>query len=173
MSPEEVRLRSLYLFQACSHAVNEFKNRLLTTFPAQPLTSTLMLDRSLTRELGMLFRYWTTRQIWDQLEDAEADAKNLNLALLRLFTDGFKLPKDGSGLKYAELSSPSEEVQELGQRMTAALGMEHQPLLDALHAGIVGWRDEVTRQTKEALELPIIQLSSLVKAQAEEATGET
>ena len=172
MSPEDIRLRSLYLFYACSRSVNACKDRLLTTFPDQPMTSTLVLDRSLIRELGILFRYWTTRQIWDQLEDAEADAKNLNLALLRLFTDGFKLPKDGSGLKYAELSSPSEEVRELGQRITAALGMEHQPLLDELNAGIVGWRDEVTRQTKEALELPISQISSLVKTWAESSSSE-
>ena len=171
MSPEDIRLRSLYLFYACSRSVNACKDRLLTTFPDQPMTSTLVLDRSLIRELGMLFRYWTTRQIWDQLEDAEADAKNLNLALLRLFTDGFKLPKDGSGLKYAELSSPSEEVRELGQRITAALGLEYQPLLDELSAGIVGWRDDVTRHTKAALELPIGEISSAVKEWAQQSVG--
>src|SRR3989338_7345209 len=172
MSPDEIRLRAFYLFYSCSGWVTEQKDRLLMPSPDQPMSSTLVLDRSLIRELGMLFRYWTTRQIWDLLEDAEADAKNLNLALLRLFTDGFKLPKDGSGLKYAELSSPSEEVRELGHRITAALGMEHQPLLDELNAGIVGWRDEVTRQTKEALELPISQISSLVKTWAESSSSE-
>ena len=171
MSPEEIRLRSLYLFFTCSRAVNEFKDRLLTTFPSSPLTATLVLDRSLKRELGILFRYWTTRQIWDRLEDAEADAKNLNLALLRLFTDGFKLPKDGSGLRYAELSNASEEVQELGQRITAALGMEHQPLLDELHAGILAWRDEVNRYTKDALELPLTRISTFVKEWAEPSAG--
>ena len=48
----------------------------------------------------------------------------------------------------------------------------HQPLLDELNAGIVGWRDEVTRQTKEALELPIGHISSLVKTWAETSSGE-
>ena len=163
MSPEEIRLRSLYLFSACSRTVNTAKEHLLTTFPSPPLSSTVMLERSLTRELGILFRYWTTRQIWDHLEEAEADAKNLNLALLRLFTEGFKLPRDGSGLRYAELSNPSEEVQELGHRITAALGMEHQPLLGELQAGVLAWRDEITRYTKEALELPLGQISTTMK----------
>ena len=82
---------------------------------------------------------------------------------MRLFTEGFKLPKDGSGLRYAELSNPSEEVKELGQRMTAALGMEHQPLLDELQAGILAWRDEINRWTKDALELPLGQISAAMK----------
>jgi hypothetical protein len=173
MSPEEIRLRSLYLFFTCSRTVNTVKERLLTTFPSQPLTANLMLDRSLTRELGILFRYWTTRQIWDHLEDAEEDAKNLNLALLRLFTDGFKLPKDGSGLRYAELSHPSEEVKELSQRITAALGMEYQPLLDELQAGILSWRDDINRCTKNALELPLGQISTAMKEWSAESADET
>ena len=173
MSPEEIRLRSLYLFVTCSRAVNKCKDRLLTTLPSQPLTATVMLDRSLTRELGILFRYWTARQIWDHLEDAETDAKNLNLTLLRLFTEGFKLPKDGSGLRYAELSNPSEEVQELGSRITAALGMEHQPLLDELQAGILAWRDEIKRCTKDALELPLGHISTAMKEWSAESGNET
>ena len=172
MSPDEIRLRSLYLFYACSRAVTELKDRLLTTFPDQPITSSLVLDRALVRELGMLFRYWTTRQIWDLLEETEEDAKQLNLALLRLFTEGFRLPKDGSGLRYAELSSPSEEVRELGQRITAALGLEHQPLLDELSAGIVGWRDDVTRHTKAALDLTIGEVSSAVKEWAQRSVSD-
>ena len=163
MNPEEIRLRSLYLFVTCSRTVDTAKGRLLATFPSQPRSSTVMLERSLTRELGILFRYWTTRQIWDRLEDAEEDAKHLNLALLRLFTEGFKLPKDGSGLRYAELSNPSEEVQELGQRITVALHMEHQPLLDELQAGILAWRDDINRWTKDALELPLGQISTAMK----------
>ena len=163
MNPEEIRLRSLYLFVTCSRTVTTVKERLLATFPSPPLTANVMLDRSLTRELGILFRYWTTRQIWDHLEEAEEDAKQLNLALLRLFTEGLRLPKDGSGLRYAELSNPSEEVRELGQRIAAALGMEHQPLLEELQAGILAWRDEINRWTKEALELPIGQISTAIK----------
>lgn len=173
MDLEEVRLRSLYLFMTCSRTVSAARARLLATFSSPPLSSTVMLERSLTRELGILFRYWTTRQIWDRLEDAEEDAKQLNLASLRLFTEGFKLPKDGSGLRYAELSNPSEEVKELSQRMTAALGMEHQPLLDELQAGILAWRDEINRCTKDALELSVDQISIAMKEWSAESSKDT
>src|SRR6185295_15941804 len=105
------------------------------------------IEKSLTRELGMLFRYWITRQIWERLEAREEDAKQLNLAVLRLFTNGFKLPKDGSGLRYAELSSPAEEVRELGHRITNALGMEHAPLLAELQGSILTWRQAIVQHT--------------------------
>ena len=169
MSPEEVRLRALYLFLACSRAVDQFKERLAATFPNQPLTARLVLDKALRKELGLLFRYWTTREIWSLLEASEADAKNLNLALLRLFTDGFRLPKDGSGLRYAELSSAVEEVLELGHRLTVTLGMEYPPLLAELQAGILSWREKIIRSTREALELPLDELTAQAKAWARQA----
>ncbi len=167
MTPEEIRLRSVYLFLACSQAVEQFKDRLVATFPSPPLSTVVILERSLRRELGLLFRYWTTRQIWQRLEEREADAKQLNLALLRLFTDGFRLPKDGSGLRYAELSTLAEEVQELSHRISNVLGMEHQPLLIELQGAILPWRDAVAKYTTDALELPLEQLSASIKDWAE------
>lgn len=163
MAPEEVRLRSLYLFLACSHAIEAFTQRLIATFPSPTVSSRLLLDRSLRRELGILFRYWTTRQIWNSLEADEASAKALNLALLRLFTEGFRLPRDGTGLRYAEMSDPAEEAREVSQRVTGALGMEHAPLLAELHGGLPSWRDAVLRQTREALGLSLPEISDAVK----------
>ena len=167
MTQEDVRVRSLYLFLASSRAVEECKDHLAATFPAQPLSARLQLDRAIRRELGMLFRYWITRQVWDLLEEHEEDAKALNVALLRLFTEGFRLPRDGSGLRYAELSTPAEEVQELMHRMTSALEMTHQPMLEALQEGILSWRDAVARHTNDALELPLEELTVKVKEWAE------
>ncbi len=169
MIPDEVRLRAIYLFLACSRAVDQFKERLAATFPEQPLTARLVLDKALRRELGMLFRYWTTREIWNRLDRNETDAKDLNLALLRLFIDGFKLPKDGSGLRYAELSTPMEEVLELSHRITIALGMEHPPLLTELQAGILPWREKVMKYTRDALELPFEEVTAQAKAWARQA----
>ena len=163
MTEEEIRIRSTYLFLACSQAVEQFKDRLVATFPHPPLSSTLLLDKLLRRELGLLFRYWATRKIWERLESNEADAKDLNLAVLRLFVEGFNLPKDGSGLRYAELSTPAEEARELGHRVTDALGMEYQPLLTQLQSGIVLWRDSILKHTIEALERPTDELTAKVK----------
>ena len=170
MNPEELRVRSLYLFLACTRAVDQFKARLLTTMPS-PIPSQPMVERMLRRELGLLFRYWITRQVWERLEASEADAKKLNLALLRLFTEGFRLPKDGSGLRYAEMSTLAEEVRELSHRITNALGAEHPALLSELSAAILPWRDAVGRYTVEALELPVTQLTSSVKEWAERMPG--
>ncbi len=168
MTQEDIRVRSLYLLLVSSRAVEEFKNHLAATFPAQPLSARLQLDRAIWRELGMLFRYWITRQVWDLLEDHEEDAKALNVALLRLFTENFRLPRDGSGLRYAELSTPAEEVQELMQRLTNALEMTHQPMLEALQGGILSWRDAIARHTIEALQWPIEELAVKIKEWAEQ-----
>ena len=166
MTDDEIRIRSLYLFFASAQAVDRCKRQLTATFADAPLSSNLVIEKSLTRELGMLFRYWITRQIWERLEAHEEDAKQLNLAVLRLFTNGFKLPKDGSGLRYAELSSPAEEVRELGHRITNALGMEHAPLLAELQGSILTWRQSIVQHTVNALEQPVSQLATSVKTWA-------
>jgi len=167
MTQEEIRIRSMYLFLACSRAVEQLKDRLVTTCASWPPAAAPRLEGSLRRELGMLFRYWTTRRIWVRLDSNEADAKLLNLALLRLFTDGFHLPRDGSGLRYAELSTLADEVRELSHRITNALGVEHPPLLAELQGSIAQWRDAVLGYTTEALERPVDQLATHVKAWAE------
>ncbi len=163
MSPEEIRIRSLYLFLACSQAIEQFKDRLVATVQSPPPLVKPLLDKSLKRELALLFRYWATRQIWERLDSNELNAKQLNLALLRLFVEGFRLPKDGSGMRYAEFSSVGEEARELSHRITNALGLEHPPLLKELEGAILPWRDAVITFTVDALELPLDQLSTSIK----------
>jgi hypothetical protein len=172
MSPEEIRTRALYLFLMCSQAVEQFAERLMARLPPAPGQSQRLAGQSLRREVGLLFRYWTTRQIWVQLESSEVDAKRLNLALLRLFTERFKLPRDGSGLRYAELSTLAEEVKELSARVTSALGPTSQPLVVELAGGIAPWRDAVSRYTSDALERPVQELAENVQAWAGRTPGQ-
>ena len=163
-SREEIRLRATYLFLACSRVIEQLKEDLAAYLPSPALRLKRLLERPLRRELGLLVRYWTTRQIWQRWEANEADAKQLNLVLLRLFTEEFKLPKDGTGLRYAELSTLEEEARELGRRMTNAFEVEHQPLLRELYQRLLPCRDAVLRYTVEALQLPLEQLQSRVSA---------
>ncbi|MDP3774664.1 MAG: hypothetical protein Q8Q85_10400, partial [Gemmatimonadales bacterium] len=121
-------------------------------------------EKLIRRELGLLFRYWTTREIWQALDADEAGAKAMNLALLRLFTDGFKLPRDGTGLRYAELSSAADEVKELAQRLSAALGPLPEAFTSELQSGILPWRDAVLQHTREALDLPLPRIQETVRA---------
>ena len=167
MTQEEITVRSMYLFLACSQAIEQFAARLAATIPAPDPSLKPALDRSLKRELGLLFRYWVSQQIWERLDASEADAKNLNLALLRLFTEAFKLPRDGSGLRYAALSSMREEIQELSRRITDALGTADKALVMELEGAILPWRDAITKYTSDALETPLEPLSASVKALVE------
>lgn len=165
MSPEEIQVRSRYLFLLCSQAIEQVAGRLTTMAPS-PIARPL-LDRSIKKELALLFRYWATRQIWERLESSEPDAKNLNLAVLRLFFEGFRLPKDGSGMRYAELSTAGEEIRELSRRITTALGGEQPALLKELDGAVLSWRRVVVKYTADALTLPLEELASRMKAWAE------
>lgn len=163
MTEEEIRIRSIYLFLACSQVVDEAKQQLVASLPQPPLSSRLLLERAITRELGLLFRYWATRIIWEKLSASENDAKQLNLALLRLFTSGMKIPRDGSGLKYAEMSSVADEVRELGLRLTNALGSQQPPLLAVLQGGVMAWRASIVQRTADAINRPPDQLTAEIK----------
>lgn len=163
MTDEEIRVRSLYLFLACARAVDQLAARLAATLPPRTAAEQAVIDRSLKRELGLLFRYWATQQIWERLEANEADATRLNLAILRMFTEAFRLPRDGSGLRYAELSSLADEIQELGRRMTNSLGVSHPPLVGELEGAILPWRDAIVQYATDALQQPLDRLSASVK----------
>ncbi len=159
MTPEEIQPRSLYLYLACARAASETAQRLVRALAVEePRT-----DKIVRRELGLLFRYWTTREIWQALDADEASAKAMNLALLRLFTDGFKLPRDGTGLRYAELSSAAEEVNELSHRLAGVLGRLPEPFMSELSNGILPWRDAVLLATREALGLPIARIDDAIR----------
>ena len=167
MTQDEIRVRSMYLFLACSQAIEQFTARLVATIPPPDPLRKSSVERSLRRELGLLFRYWASQQVWERLESSETDAKDLNLALLRSFTEAFKLPRDGSGLRYATLSSMHEEVQELGRRITDALGLSDKALVTELESAILPWRDAITQYTSDALETPLEQLATSVRALVE------
>ena len=164
MVPEELRVRSLYIFLSCSRAIEEASGRVRAAVPDSLSSVQPALDKTLKKELALLFRYWATRRIWERLGSDELGAKELNLALLRLFFEGFKLPKDGSGMRYAELSTVSEEIRELAHRVAHALGGEHPPLLEELERAILPWRDAVLQCTAEALSRSTEDLSSAIAA---------
>ncbi len=163
MDAEEIRWRSTYLFLTCARVVEQLAGRLIATFPDPPLYLKLTMERSLKRELGLLARYWATRQIWEALEAKEADAKQLNVAILRLFTQAFSLPRDGSGLRYAELATLGEQTRELHRRVVAALDREHAPLLAELQRAIGPSRELVAHHTTHALELPLERIIEQMK----------
>jgi len=164
MIPEDIRLRATYLFLACSRAIEQLTESLVTHLPSPALRLKPLLEKPLRRELGLLVRYWTTRHIWQQWESNEAQAKQLNLVLLRLFTEEFRLPKDGTGLRYAELSTLEEDLRELSRRIINAIEVEHPPLLGELQEGLLPCREAVLRHTVEALQLPLDQLQSRISA---------
>ncbi|PIQ83547.1 MAG: hypothetical protein COV75_06925 [Candidatus Omnitrophica bacterium CG11_big_fil_rev_8_21_14_0_20_63_9] len=167
MTDEEIRVRSIYLYLSCSQAVERYIEQLLGTFAAPPASSRLTMQHALRRELGLIVRYWITRLVWQRLDANEADAKALNLALLRLFTEGLRLPRDGSGLRYAELSTLPEETLELQHRIVNAIGVEHAPLVAELQRSTGAWREATWRSTTEALDRPLDQLSETVRSWAQ------
>jgi len=169
MTSEEIRVRSVYLFLACSALIDQCRERLVATLPAPPRSARVMLEKAIARELGLLFRYWATRRIWERLGGNEADATQLNLALLRLFTNGFNLPRDGSGLRYAQLSTLAEEARELSHRMSGAIGMEHPPLLAEMQGSILAWHETVLRHVTEMMMRPLEQLTAGIKGWAQRA----
>jgi hypothetical protein len=163
MSPEEIRVRSLYLFLACSRAIEEGSGRLKATVPDSMPAVKSALDKAVKKELALVFRYWATRKIWERLESRELEAKELNLAVLRLFFEGFRLPKDGSGMRYAELSTVSDEAREVSHRLANALGVEHPPLAREIERALLPWRDAVLQYTTEALSRSVEELSRAIK----------
>ena len=101
MTPDEIRLRSLYLFLNCSQTIEQLSTRLLEAIASSPESRRPLLVQLLKRELGLLCRYWATRRIWERLASNEADAKALNLALLQLqrerLTDHLLHPRPMAG----------------------------------------------------------------------------
>lgn len=171
MTDDEIRIRSLYIFLSCSRAVEQVTGRLAATLPPAEFPVKAMAERPLRRELGLLFRYWTTRKIWEQLDASEQDAKRMNLALLRLFTEAFKLPRDGSGLRYAELSTLTEEARELSHRLTSAFGKPQDALLAILYDVLSPWRETVAKIAADGVVLPLSHLELAVKELADPAAS--
>ena len=169
MTSEEIRTRSLYLFLACSQAIEQCQKTLLRTVPALSAPLKPVFEKTVKKELGLVFRYWATQRVWQALEAREVDAKNFNLSLLRLFFDGLRLPKDGSGLRYAELLTVPEQVSELYRRLVSGIGMTQEALLKELQQEMPGWHTMVMRHTADALGLPLETLANKIRAWAERA----
>ncbi|HEX9780833.1 MAG TPA: hypothetical protein VGB20_06445 [bacterium] len=163
MTDDEIKVRTVHLFLSCVRYVEDAAKRLAGATCAATPGSTALVERALMRELGILFRYWATRAIWERFEEQDALATRLNLALLRLFTNEFKLPKDGSGLRYAGLSGPVEEARELYHRLTNVLGEDRKPLMAEIQARFLHWREDVLAQSHEALDRPVEELESSVR----------
>ncbi len=136
---------------------------LLPTLAAPTRTEAMAYERAVRRECGMLFRHWAARAVWENVTD-DADATQVNLELLRLCTAGFKLPKDGSGLRYAELGSPEEETREFWQRLTHSIGLEGTALLGTVERSLPGWRRDVAAAAERALEQSLSVLEAEAKA---------
>lgn len=164
MTRDEIEVRSSYLLLACSQAIEHLHDHLVAVLPSSVVPSNPLLQRTLRRELGLIFRYWVTKQIWDRAELVEADARQLNLVLLRLFTEAFHLPRDGSGLRYAELSSFEEEARELSRRIVHAAPGAPQSFLAELRGALSRCQETVRRQTADALDLPTGRLTASVTA---------
>jgi len=163
MTDDEIRLRALYVFYQCEAMVTEAMAQLQ---PLVPRETEMSAERVLRRELGLLFRYWATHCIWGRLEARQEEAKRLNISILRLFIDAFKLPRDGSGLKYAELPTVNDMANELSQRLRHALGGMPQPLDVILHASVRQWEDRIGRDVGDALALPFDAVQAAVKRMA-------
>ena len=149
MTPQEISLRTRYLLVECLRAIDQVVDRCAAEGRLPPETR-----RVLQRELGLLFRHWAARELWARLEAREADASAMNLTLLRGFTEALRLPRDGSGLRYAELSTPAQELSELRQRLRDALGPAHIEPADFAEAILV-WREIVARYVAEATDQPV------------------
>lgn len=155
------------MFLACSQVIDTSQAQAGRAVPEAPETGRLLFQKTLRRELGLLFRYWATQHIWKALERCEADATNINLALLRLFFEGLRLPKDGSGLRYAQLFTVPEQIQELSHRLNQSLGTGGDAVLKQLQDDLPAWRAEVIKHTTDALGLSIEELSAKIKRWAE------
>lgn len=165
MTDHELALRALYLYFSCSRQVERSLGMLLAALPASGRIEAGIQERTTRRECGLLFRHWASREIWERM-DEDAQATQLNLELLRLFTNGFKLPKDGSGLRYAELSTLEEELREFWHRLTRALGVEDTRLLGLMERSAGEWRSAVAEAAGQALQ----QEFSLIEAEVKEWT---
>jgi hypothetical protein len=145
---EHLELYASFLFLKCAaavrHIVKESPSALSESF------DTVFFERHLRRELGILLRYWISHDIWEVFEDDSEGSRELNLLVLRHFTRGLKLPKDGSGLKYAELSTLKEQLRELCHRLTAVLGKEDKPFFRWVESHFTAWRKD-TREYVETL----------------------
>ena len=161
MNDNERRLRALHLYFGCSRLADAALRQLLPALSSANRAEALASERTLRRECGLLLRHWAANALWEKVLD-NTDATQLNLELLRLCTSGFKLQKDGSGLRYAELALEEEEAREFWHRLTQHLGIEDTRLLSRIEAALPAWKRDVI----EAVDRSLAQTLSVLEAEA-------
>ncbi len=153
MNEKEVRLRTFFIFVKSTELFEAVQKELVTLLEGQAQVNEHRLNHAMRREGGILFRYWSTRFLWDALSDDDETAKQLNLRLLRLFSENFDFPRDGSGLLYAELSTPFDEAREFIRRLNKQLDIEDlETLREFVQKEFLGWREQILAVTQEAIE---------------------
>lgn len=71
----------------------------------------------LVKEMGRLYAFWLTREIWERIIQHEEDAKKINQLLFSFFQDKYNIhPKDIE--EYVKASGSPEEVKIFGRNVT-------------------------------------------------------
>lgn len=167
MNEAEARLRALYLYSNCDRILDEALERIRPLTVGQTMESR-PASRTLKRELGMLLRHWCSRKLWEMLEAQETLATQFNLEFLRLCIRGFKLSRDGSGLRYAELSSLQEELRECAGRLQQALGGDKETFARILEENGSGWNAGVCTAVDRSLTLSRETIDNQVRSWMQE-----
>jgi hypothetical protein len=163
MSDDERKLRAEYLCLSCCCVADKFTNSIIDILKEEKIDEDSNIREIVLKEVGILFRFWTTHAIWEALIQNENDAKWFNLYLFQLFNSGFNIPKDGSDIRHAEISGTEDEAKELGRKICNALNRECAITMLKINIGISCWIEVVLKYAKDALELPIEQIKSMVE----------
>lgn len=152
MDDREVRLRTFYVFVKSAELFESIEESLSGLLEAGDRANPHQIRHLLRRETGILFRYWATRYLWDALDQDEEIAKRMNLSLLRIFAENFEFPRDGSGLKYAELSTPYDEAREWIRRLNKQIPIDDlEGLRQWVQKDFLQWRQRILDFTQESL----------------------
>lgn len=173
MDEKEIRLRAVYLFLTSVKAVDHFMEKLCShVIELKEGRKTPAFDVLLRQEIALLFRHWAARILWNRLEASETDATRMNQQLLRLFTEGFKLPRDGRGVHYAALLTLEEEGFVFSERMFNTLTLSRKPASTSFHFILQQVCEATTTRAKEALEWPLDRLTKTVESLSKEEVSQ-
>jgi len=174
MDEKDIRLRSLYLFLVVAEAVDHYKERLLSEVAELKAAGQGgSFNASLRQEVALLFRHWAARSLWKRLEARADEATRINQRLLRLFTEGFKLPRDGSGVHYAALLTLEEEGVVFSERLFNTLALARKPSAGMCLPLIDQGRETVLEHCVAALTWPLERLTKAIEAMSEKGVGES
>lgn len=162
MEDKEIRSRALYLFLTAVKVVDQYMEKLCShVIELKEGRKTPTFDVLLRQEIAILFRHWAARTLWNRLEASEAVATRMNQQLLRLFMDGYKLPRDGSGVHYAALLTIEEECFVFSDRLLNTLALTRKPAIKSFGSILQRACEAITAHSEEALEWPIERLRKI------------